>query len=219
MKWNDWEPLYDAIRKEFGYARGADEACARRLDALLARRRNVGLEGLRRRLGGKTVVIAGPAEPRALQQLADTHVVVACDSATTTCLQEAVLPGVIVSDLDGDPDDLAWANDRGSILAVHAHGDNLEVVEALVPEFAGPLLGTTQAEPFGRLVNAGGFTDGDRACFLAAAAGARELLLTGFDFERPARKEGKDGEIKRRKLEWARRLIEIAAREVQLRFV
>ncbi|HVL88134.1 MAG TPA: 6-hydroxymethylpterin diphosphokinase MptE-like protein [Candidatus Thermoplasmatota archaeon] len=220
MEWPAWEPLYRQIARDFGYSIPEDEAAAARLDRLLdGCRQRVDVGALARRLGQKTVVVAGPAPSESLASLAEDHVVVACDAATTACVAQAVFPAVVVTDLDGDVRDQLWANDRGAIACVAAHGDNRDALERWVPEFAGPVLGTTQARPQGKLVNAGGFTDGDRACFLAAAAGARELVLTGFDFSRPAPKEGKDAEVKRRKLAWAKRLIdEFVAPRVPVRF-
>ena len=43
-------------------------------------------------------------------------------------------------------------------------------------------MGTTQAQPIGNLYNFGGFTDGDRALFLAVALGASQITLAGMDF-------------------------------------
>ncbi|MGQ0534622.1 MAG: hypothetical protein ACT4PT_00940, partial [Methanobacteriota archaeon] len=71
--------------------------------------------------------------------------------------------------------------------------------------FPGPVLGTCQVMPFGRLANFGGFTDGDRACFLAEEMGAKEVLLAGFDFENPG--PSSNPIVKKRKLYWAQRLL------------
>ena len=46
-----------------------------------------------------------------------------------------------------------------------------------------PVIGTTQIEPISDVYNFGGFTDGDRAVFLAEHFGAKEIELVGFDFE------------------------------------
>ncbi|MFA5860490.1 MAG: hypothetical protein WDA16_02220, partial [Candidatus Thermoplasmatota archaeon] len=72
----------------------------------------------------------------------------------------------------------------------------------------GPVRGSTQAAPTGRVQNWGGFTDGDRACCLAVALGATRLTLAGFDFDEPAPKPGRDPAVKARKLAWARRIID-----------
>jgi uncharacterized Rossmann fold enzyme len=38
--------------------------------------------------------------------------------------------------------------------------------------------------------------------------GATGLALVGFDYDRPAAKAGRDPETKRRKLAWARRIVD-----------
>jgi hypothetical protein len=53
---------------------------------------------------------------------------------------------------------------------------------ARLTPFFNNVLGTTQAQPAGNLYNFGGFTDGDRALFLAVALGASEITLAGMDF-------------------------------------
>ena len=59
--------------------------------------------------------------------------------------------------------------------------DNIEKI-ATMSSFFNNVLGTTQAQPVGNLYNFGGFTDGDRAIFLAVALGASEITLAGMDF-------------------------------------
>jgi uncharacterized Rossmann fold enzyme len=61
---------------------------------------------------------------------------------------------------------------------------------------------TTQVEPRPPVVNVGGFTDGDRAAFLADHLGADSLVFPGWDFDDP----GVSAQ-KRRKLRWAARLL------------
>ena len=72
-----------------------------------------------------------------------------------------------------------------------------------VPDLAhGAVLPTTQAAPAGPVSNPGGFTDGDRAAFLADARGADRLVFVGWDFDDPD-----VDPLKRQKLEWAERLL------------
>ncbi|MHB8585584.1 MAG: 6-hydroxymethylpterin diphosphokinase MptE-like protein [Thermoplasmatota archaeon] len=123
------------------------------------------------------------------------------DKAVAPYMAQGGRATAIVSDLDGDLHAIAQANADGIPVCVHAHGDNIDAVREWVPRFRGPLIGTTQAEPVPPLYNMGGFTDGDRACFLAEALGATELVLAGFDFEHAA------SERKQRKLAFAHRLL------------
>jgi len=59
----------------------------------------------------------------------------------------------------------------------------------------------------------GGFTDGDRAAYLAEELGARRILLWGFEFERIDESDEAARARKLAKLGWARRLLETLAAE------
>ena len=109
------------------------------------------------------------------------YVLVAADGATTALIEQKVAPDIVATDLDGKLDDILLANIRGANIIVHAHGDNIDKI-ATVTSFFNNVLGTTQAQPVGNLYNFGGFTDGDRALFLAVALGASEIILAGMDF-------------------------------------
>ncbi len=211
MQFSEWEGEYEAILRELRFSREEDERCAHLLRELLAGR-SVSPRVLSRLVRGREVIVvgAGPGPiPRHLLQARD-RLVIAADGATSTCLDEGVLPGLIVTDLDGDMPDEVRANREGSLVLVHAHGDNPEAVRKWVPRLEGRVCGSTAAAPAEGLVNFGGFTDGDRSVFLAEALGAQGITLVGFDFGhvRPG-----EGPTKLRKLRVAERLIgEVAAR-------
>lgn len=208
MDFEEWEPLYESIVEEFGFSRKADEEAARLLDALLAKKDVCPLERLGEKLSGVVTVCghaSGLEEELSSSDLSGT--VIAADGATSALIHVASrVPDVIVTDLDGDVDDQLAANAQGAIVIIHAHGDNMDALKRYVPRFPGRIMGTTQARPFGRLHNFGGFTDGDRAVLMARHFGATVRTI-GFDFEDPRPKKGRDDEIKRKKLSWARRLI------------
>lgn len=90
--------------------------------------------------------------------------------------------------------------EKGCVLVIHAHGDNVELIKEIVPEL-NSFVATTQAEPFDRVYNFGGFTDGDRAAIIAKEFGARKILLHGFEFKA----EG----VKGKKLVWAKKILEL----------
>ncbi|MFQ6125618.1 MAG: 6-hydroxymethylpterin diphosphokinase MptE-like protein [Candidatus Heimdallarchaeota archaeon] len=109
-------------------------------------------------------------------------VIIAADGATTALLEKGVVPHLIVSDLDGRIEHLIEANRRGAYVAVHAHGDNIPALKAIIPQLMHlRVIGTVQVPPMQGLYNCGGFTDGDRAVFLADALGASIIILAGFD--------------------------------------
>ena len=126
-----------------------------------------------------------------------------------------IFPHIIVTDLDGEISDLIAANKQGSIVIIHAHGDNINLIKNNLPLFPGRILGTTQMEPVAHVKNYGGFTDGDRCVFLAVDLKSTLIVLFGFDlgkivgkYSKPFLKENIEAnEIKIKKLQWAKRLI------------
>ncbi|MFZ1023964.1 MAG: 6-hydroxymethylpterin diphosphokinase MptE-like protein, partial [Thermoplasmata archaeon] len=127
------------------------------------------------------------------------------------CLEAGIVPTAIVTDLDGPVASELSANARGAFTVIHAHGDNIPALEEWVPHFTGELAGSWAGAPTPILLNVGGFTDGDRAAYLAAHVGARRVILWGFDFDRVEESDAASADRKRAKLEWARRLIGVLA--------
>jgi len=205
MEFEEWEPYYIEILRDFSYSREEDERSARLLDQVLAGDR-ISLDTLRHRIEGKEVFVAGnaPSLKRGLTSIRGS--VIAADEAASVLIDAEVLPDIIVTDLDGRIQDQVRANSEGSVAVIHAHGDNMPAVKKWAPLFDGEVVGTTQSRPFGRIFNFGGFTDGDRAVFLARHFGASSVRLVGFDFEHPSPKD-ENPATKLRKLAWAKRLI------------
>ncbi|MEA2055143.1 MAG: 6-hydroxymethylpterin diphosphokinase MptE-like protein [Candidatus Thermoplasmatota archaeon] len=206
MDFREWEPIYESILIDFGYNRKEDEHSANLLYSM-AKKKCVDAQILRNKIHEKKVTICGAAENLEGNIKKIDGTVIAADEATSILMDE-ILPDIIVTDLDGNVDDQIIANGRDSVAVIHAHGDNVEAIKKYVPRFRGKIVLTTQSRPFDNVHNFGGFTDGDRAFFMAKHFGAKEIVLLGFDFEKPRQKEGKDTEIKRRKLRWAKKLIE-----------
>lgn len=197
MKFDEWEPIYEAILADMGYDRTGDESSR---DWLATRVQS--LDRASTDCAG-TVAIAGAAptleDEASLARRAD-HVVAASDAGARLDAV-GVRPDLVVTDLDGDPAATVELARDGVPVVVHAHGDNRDALERWVPEIpSAALYGTTQAAPIGSLVNVGGFTDGDRAAFLADHLGAHTLTFPGWAFD-------VDDSDKRRKLHWAARLL------------
>lgn len=214
MDWNTWAPTLAAIRAEFGYPAADDRAAAHELRGLLPREkpawRDLGVDVRNRR--NLVIAGAGPSLAKVPSAFFVGQITVAADGATSRLRELGIVPNVVVTDLDGDPDDLAWAAQQGSRMVVHAHGDNRPALRKLVPGL-GPLIhGTHQVEPttdLEPLRNPGGFTDGDRAVVLCEELGARMATLVGFDFEAaPSTYSYRwDPKTKPAKLAWARRIV------------
>jgi uncharacterized Rossmann fold enzyme len=219
VEYSEWAPIYERIRREFGFAWEREHAAAERLRELLAL--PDGFEALRplgQLLAHRDAVVVGLAPrsgPPPLWRLPPTPrppAILAADGATVRCLSAGLVPDVVVTDLDGPVPAEVEANARGAFVIVHAHGDNREAVEEWVPQFGGPRCGSWAGEGFGGLLDVGGFTDGDRAACLAAHAGARRILLWGFDFADPLETAPPERARKLAKLRWASEILETLAR-------
>ena len=221
MEFGLWEKYYEEILDDFGFSRSGDEESAKLLDEILSTEGCLTLNDLAEIVGfsDKFIVFgAGPSLKNHVLMLKENYdlkdyVLVAADGATTALIEEKISPDVVCTDLDGNIDDILLANLRGANIAIHAHGDNIDKVASL-SSFFNNVIGTTQAQPMGNLYNFGGFTDGDRALFLAVALGASEITLAGMDFgdkvtkySRPNMdvKVGDADEFKRKKLMYAER--------------
>lgn len=213
VDWDSWRPHYESIAREFGFGRAEDEAAARALASRLSLPRvdSAWQEAAERIRGRPTIVVgAGDDAPKGIRML-PRWPLVAADGAASACKEAGRSPDLIVTDLDGNVEDEVEAASKGAIVAIHAHGDNMEAVGKWFGAFPPDrVVGTCQTRPLVPLRNHGGFTDGDRACFVADALGASELHLVGFDFSgRVGRFTGQhDPRTKPRKLQWAKRLLE-----------
>jgi hypothetical protein len=189
MEFGLWEKYYAEILEDFGFSRENDEESAKLLDEILSTEGCLTLEDLKGFVdfSDKFIIFgAGPSLKEHVLFLKENYdlkdyVLVAADGATTALIEQRIAPDIIATDLDGNLDDIMLANVRGANVAIHAHGDNIDKIAGLTPFFTS-VLGTTQAQPVGNLYNFGGFTDGDRAIFLAVALNAEEITLAGMDF-------------------------------------
>jgi hypothetical protein len=96
-------------------------------------------------------------------------------------------------------------------MIVHAHGDNVNLIRNLVPKMKN-CIGTTQVKPLHNVYNFGGFTDGDRAVFLASEFKAKNIVLVGMDFGgkigRYSKTKIKDEKLKIAKMTVGKELLE-----------
>lgn len=222
MEFGEWNIYYKEILDDFGFSREDDERCAQLLDEILSEEGCLTLDDLSKivAFSDRFIVFgAGPSIKDHVKELKENYdlknyVLVAADGATTALIEQRIAPDIIVTDLDGNLDDILAANLRGANIVVHAHGDNSNKIANITPFFTN-VLGTTQAQPLSNVYNFGGFTDGDRALFLSVALGASEIILAGMDFgdivtkySRPNMPDivGPADEIKRKKLQYAEKL-------------
>ena len=214
MNFRTWEPVYEAICRDMGYDRAADEAARDRLDTLVA-----GAELATPQadvFAGETVALAAPGPSLNPEdpvfRAADS--VLAAGTAAERLLDAGTAVDWVVTDLDDHADRVPGFTTAGTPVIIHAHGDNRELLESTVPACdRSAVVPTTQAEPVGTVCNFGGFTDGDRAAFFADAHRAGELVFPGWDLADPSVVEDKA-----RKLRWAARLLAWLERRRDERF-
>ncbi len=216
MKFEEWEPIYNLILEDMHFDRLYDERSARLLSKMLEMKALkkipdvVEIDVLKNAIMGKDVLVCGKA-PRLKDDIKKIdfkkYVVIAADGATSILLNAGITPDIIVTDLDGNMEDEARANEKGAIMVVHAHGDNMDALSAEVPGLK-RVIGTTQSKPLKNVYNFGGFTDGDRSVFLAQEMGVKSITLIGFDF-----KDVNVTPLKKKKLMWAEKLIDMVMGE------
>lgn len=210
MDFAAWEPIYERILEDFGFDRKGDEEAARFLSRMLTRENTASLSELKDTISGNPVLVCGNA-PGLRSELSkidlSASVIIAADGAAAVLMDLGCVPEVICTDLDGnseaDIEKEIFACTQGSIVLIHAHGDNMDKLEKYAPRFK-RFIATTQARPFDKVYNFGGFSDGDRCVFVAREFGASKIKLAGFDFEDPG-----VNQIKKKKLKWAKELIEM----------
>ncbi|HJK77516.1 MAG TPA: DUF115 domain-containing protein [Methanocorpusculum sp.] len=209
MKAEEWEPYYSEILDFFGFSREDDERAAQILAELLPRD-NIAM--LRDAVWGRDCIVCGNA-PSLAAEIRSTDfsgkVIIAADAAARVLLHAGHRPEVILSDIDGMDDDFLAMNDQGTILVLHAHGDNIPLVRSWVPKVRGPVVGTTQATPLAHVYNFGGFSDGDRCVFCAYELGAAHVTLIGFDLD-----DRSVDPVKHGKLMIARKLLKLLGHDV-----
>jgi uncharacterized Rossmann fold enzyme len=191
MEWMEWQPIYYDIVNRLGIDPEMDVQSTQLLTDLLM---NINpsplLRILEETISSRTVVIcgAGPSLEKHIQTLKERSdyrdlVFVAADGAISLLLEQNCPCDIIVTDLDGDYNDIKEAAQNGTLCIVHGHGDNIDKILDVVPSL-GQVLGSTQVEPTERVFLWGGFTDGDRACYVVTNYSPERVILAGMDFGR-----------------------------------
>jgi hypothetical protein len=211
MMISGWEKRYLLILKELGYSQKKDRESAIILDSILKKTNTT--EKILKLIEGKTVFVigSGPSLSNAIPKLKKLKksIKIAADSSLKPLVDNGIIPDIVVTDLDGDENTIKKIAKTKSIFIIHAHGDNIEKLE-LVKKIRN-CIGTTQSNPFNKIQNFGGFTDGDRGVFLANYFGAKKIILFGMDFGNRIGKfsntKNSDRKIKLKKLEIGENLL------------
>jgi len=205
MNFEAWEPVYESILADFGYPREGDER-ARDVIAEYA----TPFDFDRLDAAGEVVAVVGaaPSLSEEVGRVEDADLVFAASTAADVVREAGFGVDLLITDLDKNPETARDLTDAGTPVAAHAHGDNVPLVEEWLPRLdPAQTIATTQASPLDAVYNFGGFTDGDRAAFLADELGAAELRFPGWEFDDSA-----VDAAKARKLRWAERLLHLLER-------
>ena len=210
MRFSDWEPIYISILEDFGFDRSEDEMNVRILKMVTVNSDLIDDDEFGECFGDEVTVFGNaPCLESDIDSKGFAGTLVASGSSVGRLLDRGIRPDVVVTDLDGDIDSQIEASAKGAVTAIHAHGDNGDLIRMYAGLFKGRILLTTQSTPENTVYDFGGFTDGDRAVCMAVHFGAGRIHLRGFDYDDPMPKDGNDPSVKKRKLAWAERIIGI----------
>jgi len=193
------------------YSEKKDKESALILDSIL--KKTDSIEKVKEIIQGNTVFVigSGPSLSIAIPKLKKLKksIKIAADSSLEPLIGNGIIPDIIVTDLDGNEDTIKKISKTKSIFVIHAHGDNIEKLQ-MVKKMKN-CVGTTQTNPFNKIQNFGGFTDGDRGVFLASYFDAKKIILFGMDFGNQIGKfsntKKSDREIKLKKLKIGKNLL------------
>jgi uncharacterized Rossmann fold enzyme len=189
MDWDEWKPIYNDIVSRLNIDSTQDRKATKLLNDLIKETNTTPLLArIETMIKGQDVIVfgSGPSLETHIEHVMhnpefSNSVYIAADGATSALLELGARCDIIVTDLDGDMNVILKAMNRGSIGIVHAHGDNIPLVTEFVPRM-NTLLGSTQVEPLSNVFLWGGFTDGDRACYMASHYSPKRIVLAGMDF-------------------------------------
>ena len=212
MMISGWNSKYLEIIKEFKYNKKQDLESAKILNSIL--KDSSALQKITKLINSKPVFVvgSGPSLQFAIPFLKKFKkiAIIVADSALKPLIENGIKPSIVVTDLDGDEKTLKKIGKTSTIFVVHAHGDNITRLQ-MTKNFKN-CIGTTQTKSFGKIHNFGGFTDGDRAVFLANHFDAKMIILFGMDFGNKIGKfsntNNSDRRIKLKKLKKAESLLQ-----------
>ena len=221
MDYERWKKVYQDISKDLNIDRNQDEIASEILDMLIGQNLKTycSVNTFLDLISNRTVFVFGAAPSLESEVKNNIHrfkqsVLIAADGSTSALLKYDLIPDVIISDLDGIVADQLNANEKNAILVVHAHGDNVGIIQHTIPRIKGPYFGSIQTDPskYSFVKNFGGFTDGDRCVFFTDYFHAKKIILVGFDCQaKPgfySFQKSKKLQMKKKKLAWCQHFLD-----------
>lgn len=179
----EWIQIFEWIKKELPLNFSDDSEPVKLLSNSIELNRNFIEKGYEL-IEGKEVSIfgAGP-ELEKITSIEGQKIIVADKAVKYVMYKLGKIPHILVTDLDGiDGIDSALLK-KIPLIVAHLHGDNIERALKFFSYLKNLdlcVLFTIQTDPFPPFFNLGGFTDGDRAVFVALFFGARKIEVYGI---------------------------------------
>jgi len=181
-----WSPKYLEVVRSLDLNMAEDRKATIILDKII---KNDDIARVKALIEGRPVMIygCGPSLENDLNKIweAGLHnrfINVAVDGAVKALLEYNIVPHINVTDLDGDIASIVKANQLGSLTMVHAHSQSIRTILKVMPYLKGSVFGTTHSQPTEKVLNFGGFTDGDRAVYIVEHFKPAYIVLAGMDF-------------------------------------
>ena len=194
-----WWKFQEEISVQFGFSKDREDVVSRLITGLKQNNSSI-----RDSIEKKDLVLVGAGLQSSIE-IPSSNVIVA-DGALRACLEQDILPSLIVTDLDGYIPDILWARKKGSKVILHAHGDNIARVFQYLSAINPNCITTTYPSVSSNCW--GGFTDGDRALMMSLSLNCNTIRMMGFDYSMIGDYSGDYSPRKLEKLAWAQKIVE-----------
>ncbi len=195
-----WWKFQEEISVQFDFSKIREDVASRLVSDI---KQNI--SSIRECIEKKDLILVGAGLQKGTS-IPSSNVIVA-DGALRACLEQDILPSLIVTDLDGYIPDILWARKKGSKVIVHAHGDNIARVFQYLSDINPNCITTTYPSASSNCW--GGFTDGDRALMMSLSLNCNSVKMIGFNYNIIGNYSGDYSPRKLEKLLWAQKIVEV----------
>ena len=195
-----WWKFQEEISVQFDFSKIREDVASRLVSDI---KQNI--SSIRKCIEKKDLILVGAGLQKGTY-IPSSNVIVA-DGALRACLEQDILPSLIVTDLDGYIPDLLWARKKGSKVILHAHGDNIARVFQYLSDINPNCITTTYPSASSNCW--GGFTDGDRALMMSLSLNCNSVKMIGFNYNIIGNYSGDYSPRKLEKLLWAQKIVEV----------